>query len=585
MPVKRLLAVITIAALTVSGASAISSATAESPGAVAGRFDRPWHGFAAADTVLRRGSPGEAGLDPGPIRDAERFLSDWSTNDPVTGHPHFAGAVGLLAHDGVIVDEFATGQALRYADAAGTELPTDRQVPMRPDTIFDLASVTKLFTSIAVLQLVERHQVGLDEPVATYLPEFATHGKENVTVRQLLTHTSGLDADPVPSLWQGYPDVPARRKAVLDSPLVNPPGSTYRYSDINLMTLGFLVERLTGRPLDAVVRDRITAPLGMADTGFNPPSAKLDRIAATEYEAQPPRGLVRGQVHDENAWALGGVSGHAGVFSTAADLAVLAQMILNGGSYHGVRILRADTVRIMLTNYNQAFPGDEHGLGFELDRMFYMGALSSPVTAGHTGFTGTSLVIDPESRSIAILLTNRVHPTRNWGSINPARETWATALARAMSVRPAVGKDAWFSDPGNLSTATLTTPVLSGVSSLRVNFVAFVDTESTDPLVLEASRDGVSWQPVELRADGPGAPPGPVSALAGHGHRSWWRVSAELPAADPVILRWRYTTDAHYTGRGVYVDGVRITSNNGIVLDAEHTPWSLSATGWTLTSH
>ncbi|UQS27675.1 beta-lactamase family protein [Amycolatopsis thermalba] len=420
-------AVLTVSALTVPGAS-----TTITEQAYTGRIDRPQYEFAPPDTVLRPGLPGDVGLDSGPLRAAEQFLADWTKPDPATGHPHFSGAAGILGHNGVVVAETAAGGALRYADAAGTELPPEQQVPMRADTIFDMASITKLFTSLAVMQLVEDGKVALDRPVAEYLPEFAANGKESVTVRQLLTHTSGLAADPRPSLWQGYPDIPSRRKAVLDSPLKNQPGSTYLYSDINLMTLGFLVERISGQPLDAVVRDRITQPLGMTDTTFNPPAEKLDRIAATEFQADPPRGVVRGQVHDENAWALGGVSGHAGIFSTAPDMAVLAQAILNGGAYRGARILRPETVRDMLTDYNQAFPGHAHGLGFELDQRFYMGALSSPTTAGHTGFTGTSLVIDPVSRSFAILLTNRVHPTRNWGSINPAREKWASALAEAM---------------------------------------------------------------------------------------------------------------------------------------------------------
>ncbi|NIH86731.1 serine hydrolase [Amycolatopsis granulosa] len=425
---KLLVAVVLAAsALTVPGASTTIDEQAH-----AGRIDRPHYEFAPPDTVLRPGTPADAGLDGAPLRAADGFLIDWTRPDPATGHPHFSGAVGLLAHDGVIVDEIATGGALRFADAAGTELPPEQQVPMRPDTIFDMASITKLFTSLAVMQLVEDGKIALDGPVAEALPEFAVNGKQDVTVRQLLTHTSGLDADPRPALWQGYPDIPSRRRAVLDSPLTNPPGSAYLYSDINLMTLGFLVERITGQSLDAVVRERITQPLGMTDTTFNPPAGELNRIAATEFEADPPRGMVRGQVHDENAWALGGVSGHAGIFSTARDMAVLAQTILNGGAYRGARILRPGTVRDMLTDYNQAFPGHAHGLGFELDQRFYMGGLSSPATAGHTGFTGTSLVIDPVSRSFAILLTNRVHPTRNWGSINAARENWANALADAI---------------------------------------------------------------------------------------------------------------------------------------------------------
>ncbi|MFE0021830.1 serine hydrolase [Amycolatopsis sp. NPDC059021] len=564
-----------------AGANAITG----HEGPATGRFDRPQHGFAPPWTTLRAGAPVDVGLDPAPIKAAEQFVASWTKPD-TSGHPHFSGAVGLLAHDGVVVDKYAVGGALRYADAKGTELPPDQQVPMRNDTIFDMASISKLFTSIAVLQLVEQHEVALDAPVARYLPEFAVNGKESVTVQQLLTHTSGFDADPEPPLWSGYPDIPSRRKAVLDSKLKNPPGTAYLYSDINLMTLGFLVEKLTGASLDQVVRDRITEPLGMSDTGYNPPAAKLGRIAATEYESTPPRGLVRGQVHDENAWSLGGVSGHAGVFSTAGDMAVLCQAILNGGSYRGHRILRQDTVKAMLTNYNRQFPDDAHGLGFELDQPWYMGALSSPVTAGHTGYTGTTLVIDPESRSFALLLTNRVHPTRNWGTINPARQVWATSLAKAMAVRPVAGRDAWYSDIGNSSTATLTSPVLDTRGGpVRATFDAFVDTEGPgDPLALEASTDGVTWQPVSVRAAGPGAPDGDVPALSGHGHRAWWRVSADLPRGTRLTVRWRYATDANYTGRGVSVDGVKVTERGRVLLDGERNPAAFSASGWQLSA-
>jgi CubicO group peptidase (beta-lactamase class C family) len=474
---------------------------------------------------------------------------------------------------------------VRYADGAGTELPADQQVPMRSDTIFDLASISKLFTSITVMQLVEQGKLDLDAPVVTYLPEFGVNDKQSVTVKQLLTHVSGLDADPIPSLWNGYPDIPSRRKAVLDSKLKNPPGSTYLYSDINLLTLGFIVEKLTGSTLDTVVHDRIAVPLGMVDTGYNPPAGKLGRVAATEFQADPPRGMVRGQVHDENAWSLGGVAGHAGVFSTAGDMAVLAQAFLNGGSYRGHRILRPETVRSMLTNYNQALPGNDHGLGFELDQMWYMGALSSPGTAGHTGYTGTTFVIDPKSRSFAILFSNRVHPSRNWGSINLARETWATALAKSMAVRSATGRDAWSSTIGNASTATLTTkPLSSRGGALRVSYDAFVDTEATDTLVLESSRDGITWQPVAVRASGPGAPDGNVNALSGNGHRAWWKVTADVVTAAPIALRWRYGTDARYTGRGVLVDRLHVTERGRTILDGERDRSSLSASGWVLSS-
>ncbi|SFW58983.1 serine hydrolase domain-containing protein [Amycolatopsis australiensis] len=573
---------VALTTLTVSnpGAGAITSHDS-----AAGRFDRPQHGFAPPWTTLRDGKPQDVGLDPAPIKAAEDFLASWTRPD-ASGHPHFSGAVGLLAHDGVVVDRYAAGGALRYADAKGTELPADQQVPMKNDTIFDMASISKLFTSIAVLQLAERGQLTIDTPVSRFFPEFATGDKAAVTVKMLLTHTSGFDADPVPSLWAGYPDIPARRQAVLDSPLKNKPGTTYLYSDINLLTLGFIVEKLTGQTLDRVVHDRITAPLGMADTGYNPPASKLDRIAATEFEANPPRGMVRGSVHDENAWSLGGVAGHAGVFSTAGDMAVLAQTILNGGSYRGHRILGAETVRQMLTNYNQQFPDDSHGLGFELDQPWYMGALASPVTAGHTGFTGTTLVIDPESRSFAILLTNRVHPSRSWGSINPARQVWATSLARAMAVRPMVGKDAWTSTLGNASVATLSTqPFTTQSDHARVSFYAFVDTEGpTDPLELQASTDGVNWQPIAVSVSGPGAPSGDVTSLSGHGHRAWWKASGVVPQGPSVRLRWRYSTDPNYTGRGVSVDGVKVTESGRSLLDGERNPAAFVAEGWQLSA-
>ncbi|MBB4687735.1 serine hydrolase domain-containing protein [Amycolatopsis jiangsuensis] len=579
----RKVLVVTLAVLLAATTTAGAATTTSRPGQ--GRFDRPQHGFAPASTTLREGGPGDAGLDQRPIRDAEQFLKSWTEPD-ASGHPHFSGAVGLLAHDGVVVDRYSVGGAVRYADAKGTELPLAQQVPMHDDTIFDLASISKLFTSIAALQLADQGKLEVNAPVVRYLPEFGVQGKQDVTIEQLLTHTSGFDADPSPSLWEGYPDIPSRRAAVLGSPLKNAPGSTYLYSDLNMLTLGFVIEKLAGKPLDQVVHDSITAPLGMADTGYNPPADKLGRVAATEYESDPPRGLVRGQVHDENAWSLGGVAGHAGVFSTAGDLAVLCQTILNGGSYHGHRILRPDTVEKMLTNYNARFPDDAHGLGFELDQPWYMGALSSPVTAGHTGFTGTTLVIDPESRSFALLLTNRVHPTRDWGSINTARQVWATSLAKAMAVRPVVGLDAWYAAPDNDATVTLSTPPLSSRSgSLRASFHAFVDTEGpSDPLQLEASTDGVNWQRVPLHATGPGAPAGTVTSLSGHGHRAWWQVSADVPAAAVTTLRWRYTTDPNYTGRGISLDGVKVTERGRTVLDGERNPAELTSSGWQLST-
>lgn len=571
-----------VLALTMVGVTGASVVSAEAHGGDAGRFDRPKVGFAAPWTQLREGNPEQVNLDRAPIDAALRQIDEWTRTNPTqppVPKPLMAGVVTLLAHEGVIVSRSASGYAVRYSDAAGTELPAEQRVPMRKDTIFDMASISKLFTSIAVMQLVEQGKVDVDAPVSRYLPEFGVNGKAGITVKQLLIHTSGLIAF-IP-LWSMYPDKASRLQAVMDIAPKHVPGSTYEYSDLNLITLGVLIERLTGSTLDNVVSKGITEPLGMTDTGYNPPSSKLDRIAATEYQSAPPRGIVRGQVHDENAWSLGGVAGHAGIFSTASDMAVLAQTLINGGIYAHRRILRPDTVRAMLTDYTANFPGYAHGLGFELDRRFYMGGLSGPATAGHTGYTGTTLVLDLQSRSIAILLSNRVHVSRNWGSINPARETLATGLAKALAVRPRHGRDAWYTGIGNSATATLSTRELNTRgAAIRVTFDTFVDTEISDHLVLESSSDGALWQAVPVIARGRGAPSGERTFLSGAGHRTWWNVLAEVPTVDKIFLRWRFSTDRTLTGRGVLLDNIKITEGSRTLLDGEKQPAALDSQAW-----
>ena len=540
-------------------------------------FSKPDRGFAPPITVLSDASPASIGLDPAPIADAVD-QSHAHEAEPAGGPPLFAGAVGVMGHEGHVVERDASGWALRYADAT-TELPRDQREPMRTDTIFDLASVSKLFTSIAVVQLLEEGTVSLESPVAAYLPEFAANGKSGVTVRQLLTHTSGFTSW-LP-LWSKYPDKASRIKAVMDQPLTNPAGSTYLYSDLNLITLGVMVEKLRGAPLDVVVHDRITAPIGMKDTGYNP--ADKDRTAATEYQSSPPRGMVRGEVHDENAWSLGGVAGHAGVFSTADDLAVLSQALLNGGTYEGHRVLSRKSVEQLITNFNGDFPGDSHGLGFELDQRWYMDALSGPRTAGHTGYTGTSIVIDFTSRSFAILLTNRVHPSRSWGSINIARREWAHGIAASMGIRPRHGDTAWFTGSDNAATTTLTTQALPvGAGGGRLGFDLFLDTEETDLLHLERSTDGgATWTGLPFDVADRGETETADGVVSGAGTRRWVQVRADLPAGSQQ-LRWRHTTDGGYLGRGVAVDDVVVRGPGGILLDGEKTPDAFTADGWRL---
>jgi CubicO group peptidase (beta-lactamase class C family) len=575
-------AMIAVASVVVTASSATTAVADDNSIPRDARFDLPYQGFMPASTVLRDSTPQAAGLDPAPIDAALTAVDGWSRPSSTGAHPLYAGAVTLLAHDGKVVTKKATGMALKYADGNGTELPPDQQIPMRTDTIFDLASVSKLFTSIVIVQLIQAGKVDLEAPVASYVPEFGENGKEAIPVRQLLTHTSGLP-EWLP-LWSAYNTPEERIHAALTTTLKNPPGSTYLYSDINLIDLGVLAERVTDKPLDQLVREGITEPLGMTDTGYNPDPSKLTRIAATEYQANPPRGMVWGSVHDENAWSLGGVAGHAGVFSTADDMAKLAQALLNGGSYRGHRILSADSVEKMITNYNQAFPGNSHGLGFELDLLWYMSGLSGPRTAGHTGYTGTSVVIDFDSRSFAILLTNRVHPSRSWGSNNPARREVAQGLAQALAVKPAEGPSSWYSGIRDASTATLTVPVPVPAEGARLRFDVFVHTENTDLLYLESTSDGgTTWQPVPFEVRRGSTTTGTNGSIGGTAVRQWGRATADL-AAGVQQVRWRYKTDSLYFGRGVNVDGVRVMAGDRTILDGERYPDLFTAVGWRLTN-
>lgn len=572
-----------VAAVSVT-AGAAGAAPASAFGPLTGRFDQPQQGYAPAWTVLRTGTPRQVGLDPGPIETAVAELNGWTQNQPGTGHPMYSGQVTLLAHDGVIVTKEASGYALRYSDQQGDLLPADQWIPMRTNTIFDLASLSKLFTCIVAMQQVQAGKLDVDATVASYLPEFATNGKGSITIKQLMTHTSGLPADPSPALWQ-YPDMASRIHAILDVKPQYAPGSTYLYSDMNMMTLQLVVQQITGKTLDVLVRDGITKPLGMHDTMYNPPASLRPRIAAEEYELVPDRGLVWGQVHDENAWALGGVAGHAGVFSTVDDMAILAQTMLNGGTYRGHRILSQASVTQMLTNYNQAFPSDSHGLGFELDQRWYMGRLDSARTAGHTGFTGTTIVIDPVSRSFALQFSNRVHPSRNWGSTNPARQAAADGLANAMAVRAPHGGPSWYSGIGNATTATLTTPpITTRGNPMTVGYDTFVDTEpGYDLVTLQASTDGgTTWTAVPVTATGPGAPSGAVNTLSG-GTRNWWHVTAQLPAGTGTVqLRWQYRTDPNYTGRGVNVTDVTVGDQHGRLFDGDRDQRGFTGVNWVL---
>jgi len=273
-------------------------------------------------------------------------------------------------------------------------------------SIYDLASLTKVVgTTTALMILYDQGKVHLDDPVSKYIPEFSGGEKDLVTLRLLLEHRSGLPAGR--DLWRIAHSPDEARQAVIETPLVYHPDQYYEYSDLGADLLGFVVEAASGQRLDQFLADHVWKPLGMDNTFFKPADSLRDRIAPTEVN--PPRGYpLRGEVHDENAFALGGIAGHAGLFSTASDLAVFAQMMLNGGEYGGTRLIADSTVAMFTTRAART-----RALGWDTcagDGS--CGKYLSERAYGHTGFTGTSLWIDPDRDMFVILLTNRVHAAR-----------------------------------------------------------------------------------------------------------------------------------------------------------------------------
>jgi serine-type D-Ala-D-Ala carboxypeptidase len=274
------------------------------------------------------------------------------------------------------------------------------------ESIYDLASLTKVVgTTTALMVLYDEGRLELDAPVAKYLPAFSGGFKDSVTIRHLLTHRSGLPAGR--DLWRVARNPQEARLMVIDAPLSCKPGSCYIYSDLGADILGMVVETVSGTGLDQFLADRVFGPLGMNDTRFRPDDSLRTRIAPTEV--MPPRGYpLQGEVHDENAYALGGVAGHAGLFSTANDLAVFAQMMLNGGTYDGVRIVSDSTIALFTKR-----AAGSRALGWDTaDGDGGAGRYLTERAYGHTGYTGTSMWIDPDREMFVILLTNRVHAAK-----------------------------------------------------------------------------------------------------------------------------------------------------------------------------
>jgi CubicO group peptidase (beta-lactamase class C family) len=308
------------------------------------------------------------------------------------------------------------------------------------ESIYDLASLTKVIaTTTAAMILYDEGKLDLKAPVQRYLPEFTGDMKDQVTIEHLLTHRSGLA--PGRQLWKTARTPAEAKQQVLESRLQQRPGALYNYSDLGPDVLGWVIERISGQSLDQFTESRIFEPLGMDDTGWRPARALVPRIAPTEVT--PPRGYpVRGEVADESAFALGGIAGHAGLFGTATDLSVFAQMMINGGEYEGTRIVKEETVRLFTTEVQ-----DHRALGWEVaagERG--AGEYLSHNAFGHTGYTGTSIWIDPDRDLFVILLTNRVHAARARRPgiiIADVRHDLADAAALAVTDEPLLRQVAW----------------------------------------------------------------------------------------------------------------------------------------------
>lgn len=349
------------------------------------------------------------------------------------GAGEIPGAVVLVARHGRIA----------YLQAFGNRSVRPAKEPMTTDTIFDMSSLTKVMaTAPLVLMLAEDGRVRLDDKVQRYLPAFTGAGKNGITLRHLLTHYSGLPADfDLSRPWSGYPAAMAELWRIRAD---SEPGKEFVYSDLNFIALGEIVQSVTGKGLDIVARERIFEPLGMRDTFFRPPAELAGRIAPTESRRNTlrylkgqenlgdPDRILRGEVHDPTAWRMGGVAGHAGLFSTARDLALYAQMLLDKGSHPGGRLLSPITVESMTSPQSPSGAPQVRGLGWDIASVY-----SSPRGDlfrggyGHTGFTGTSLWVHPPTDSFIILLSNRVHPDGG-KDINRLRAAVANIVASAV---------------------------------------------------------------------------------------------------------------------------------------------------------
>ncbi len=330
------------------------------------------------------------------------------------------GAVGLAVR--------GTGEVACWTAGRHTYEPDSPRVC--EDDLYDLASLTKVVVTTSICMVLEPH-LNLDERVDKHLPAFQGDGKDGVTIRHLLAHCAGLPAHQ--RFFETFTGRDAVLSAACGTPLAYPPGTRTIYSDLSFLLLGAAVERAGGAPLEVLARRYVLGPVGMAETMYLPSRELVGRIPPTEFQAEQRRGLIHGQVHDGNAWAMGGVAPHAGLFGTAADLGRFLEVILNGGKVAGTRVFSEAAIRRFTSRAGLA-PGSTRALGW--DTVSTVGSSAgrhfSVRSFGHTGFTGTSVWVDPERGVGVVLLTNRVHPTRENEGIRRLRPEFHDAVMEAV---------------------------------------------------------------------------------------------------------------------------------------------------------
>ncbi len=443
--------------------------------------------------------------------------------------PSVALALDAAARDAVAVGDVpgtvvlvGQGDQVAYRRATGSRALVPAVEPMSPDTVFDVASLTKVVATMpAVLALWEEGRIDLDAPLGRYLKEFSGPAFREVTIRRLLTHSSGLsDLPRREAMARGFPEAAALQAK---AGLASAPGSTFVYSDVGFILLGEVVRRVSGEPLDRYVQKRFYGPLGMRSTTFRPPAGWRPRIAPTEkVDGGPP---LRGVVHDGNARLLSGVAGHAGLFSTADDLSRFSRMILDGGTLDGHRYLKESTVRAMFTPH--VIGETTRGLGWDMSSTYSrtLGSFFPEGSAGHTGFTGPSMWLDPAGRQYVIILTNRVHPSGK-GSVVELRRRISAAVGPGPEPRGEPPASAPSGEGGGVAVTPALGRTLTGLDRLVAENFARLAGRSVGLVTNQTGIDARGRRGIDLLAAAPGVK---LRAIFSPEHGLDGKVDANVP--------------------------------------------------------